>query len=106
MSQVDWFTQDLDAEADDMGRQSDDKRVRFLQAVAEATGWIAKHPTAGSPTYGDYWGIPGLKHKQVLPQSEFDYLAFYIIESSGTVRMLRLVHAKSAFRWKITMSMP
>lgn len=52
------------------------------------------------------WGIPVLKHSQVLPQSEFDSLAFHIVEPSEPVRMRRLVPAKAALRWKITMAMP
>lgn len=100
MSKVDWFSQDLAAEADECG-EDDAKRVRLMAAVSAATTWIASNASLGSPEIGIQLKIPGLRNVRVQPNGEFDYLAFYVIEKSGVVRMSRLVWPESDFAWKL-----
>ncbi|PPT72982.1 hypothetical protein XarbCFBP8150_00540 [Xanthomonas arboricola] len=103
MSKVDWFTQDLADEADKCG-EDDDKRQRLLSAVAATTTWITHNQLLGSTELVKNFNIPGLRYKKVISDGEFDYLAFYVIESTGIARMSRLVWSDSDFASKIRMA--
>ena len=61
----------------------------FIYRLEEAIKQIARHPAIGSPRYGHYLEVPGLRH---WPIKKFPYLIFYP-ETDKHIELARVLHS-------------
>lgn len=60
----------------------------FIDRFEEAVKQISRHPAIGSPRYGHYLHVSGLRHR---PINRFPYLIFYI-EKDMHIELARVLH--------------
>ena len=62
----------------------------FINRFEEAIEHISRHPAIGSPRYGHYLLVSGLRH---WPINRFPYLIFYI-EKDKHIELARVLHGR------------